>query len=103
MSESGPWRGIHDIGGQLDEPFELTEHDYAPWEKRTHALRELLARKGLLAVDELRLAIESQSESDYVELTYYEQWITAMADIMVAKGIVDRDDLERAIDEARHV
>lgn len=90
-------RGIHDLGGVLDEPFNEEEHEYDPWEKRTHALRELLARKGLLKVDELRRVVESMGAEKYERLTYYEQWIWAMAQIMVERGIVTDDALGRKI------
>ncbi|MEP3846634.1 MAG: ScnB-like protein [Paracoccaceae bacterium] len=92
-------RGIHDLGGVLNEPFNEDEHDYDPWEKRTHALRELLARKGLLKVDELRRAVEELGEEKYKRLTYYEQWIWAMSQIMIERGLVTDDAMGRKIAE----
>ena len=91
--------GVHDLGGQLNEPFNPDEHDYEPWEKRVHALRELLATKSLLRVDELRRMVESLGEHEYKSLTYYEAWIFAISQIMLEKGVVTDDELGRKIAE----
>lgn len=90
-------RGVHDVGGLLCEPFVQTEHAYLPWEKRVHALRELLARKNLLSVDELRRAVEGLGKEKYARLTYYEQWILAISQVMVERGLVTDDELGRQI------
>ena len=87
--------GVHDLGGQLNEPFNPDEHNYEPWEKRVHALRELLATKQLLRVDELRRAVESLGEEEYKRLSYYEAWIHAIAQNMLAKGVVTDEELGR--------
>lgn len=100
-TDDAVFRGIHDIGGQLDEPFEQTEHVYAPWEKRVHALRELLARKQLLSVDELRRAIEGGGAQDYEQLGYYEQWIKAMSQIMIEHGVIESDEFASKVEQVR--
>ncbi|MEM7442134.1 MAG: nitrile hydratase [Pseudomonadota bacterium] len=99
MGDTKELRGVHDVGGLLDEPFEASEHDYLPWEKRVHAIRELLAEKGLLRVDELRRAIESAGEEEYRKLTYYEQWVSAICKVMLERGVVTDDELGRRIAE----
>ena len=93
MTEKHEAQGVHDLGGLLDEPFAADEHEYQPWEKRVHALRELLAQKELLRVDELRRSVESLGEEKYKRLTYYEQWISAIAEVMLERGIVTDDEL----------
>lgn len=93
--------GVHDLGGQLDEPFNPDEHDYLPWEKRVHALRELLAQKSLLRVDELRRAVEGLGEEKYKRLTYYEQWILAISQVMIERGVVSVDELGRRIEAVK--
>jgi hypothetical protein len=82
------FRGVHDLGGLIELPLDQGEHDYAPWEKRVHAIRELLAKKGLLRVDELRRTVESMGEEKYKRLTYYEQWVWAMSQVMIERGII---------------
>ena len=93
--------GVHDLGGRLHEPFNPDEHDYEPWEKRVHALRELLATKGLLRVDELRRTVETLGEEEYKRLSYYEAWTFAMSQIMLAKGLITDDELGRKISEIK--
>lgn len=93
--------GVHDLGGRINEPFQKDEHDYEPWEKRVHALRELLAQKGLLRVDELRRGVEGLGEAKYERLTYYEQWIAAICQVMVERGVVTDDQLGRRIAEVK--
>lgn len=101
MPDSRDLRGMHDVGGLLSEPFSRQEHDYLPWEKRVHALRELLARKNLLRVDELRRSIECLGEEKYRRLSYYEQWILAISQIMIERGVVTSDELARQIEVVR--
>lgn len=95
------YRGVHDLGGVLNEAFTMDEHDYAPWEKRVHAIRELLATKGLLRVDELRRAVEGMGEEKYKRLTYYEQWIWAISQIMMERGLVTNDEIGTRIEVVR--
>jgi len=91
--------GVHDLGGRLNEPFNQDEHDYEPWEKRVHAMRELLATKSLLRVDELRRSVEGFGEERYKRLSYYEQWILAISQVMIERGIVTNDELGRRMAE----
>ncbi|WP_298937649.1 SH3-like domain-containing protein [uncultured Ruegeria sp.] len=95
------YRGVHDLGGLLCEPFAADEHDYAPWEKRVHAVRELLATKGLLRVDELRRAVEGLGAEKYQRLTYYEQWIWAMSQIMLERGLLTDAEIGARVEEVR--
>lgn len=91
--------GVHDLGGALNEPFTPDEHDYEPWEKRVHAVRELLASKQLLRVDELRRAVEGMGEEKYKRLTYYEQWIWAISQVMLERGIFTDAEFGAKIEE----
>lgn len=95
------YRGVHDLGGLLCEPFAPDEHEYEPWEKRVHAVRELLATKGLLRVDELRRAVEGLGEERYQRLSYYEQWIWAISQIMLERGIVTDAEIGTRVETVR--
>ncbi len=103
MSQKHPneLQGIHDLGGMLCEPFNEEEHEYLPWEKRVHALRELLARKKLLSVDELRRSVESMGAEKYRSRSYYEQWIWAMSQVMIEKGVISSDELARRMEQPK--
>ena len=93
---------VHDRGGWPDAgPIDKSEHDYSLWEKRTHALLMLLGSptKRILRVDELRRAIESLSPDAYEKLKYYERWITAIELLMVEKGMLTQEEIDRKAEE----
>ncbi len=71
------------------------------WEKRTDALLVLLSspEKRVMRVDELRRAIESIEPAAYETMGYYERWITAIETIMIEKGILSRDEIDRKVGE----
>jgi hypothetical protein len=89
------------MGGQPAEAINLSEHKYAPWEKRTHAMMILLAEpcRGLLTVDQLRRGIEALGDGEYDRRTYYERWIASIADNLIHKGIITIDELGRKLAE----
>lgn len=94
-------RAHHDMGGLPAGPIEPSEHTYAPWEKRTHALMLLLSEpcRSLMTVDELRLGIETLGEGEYDRLTYYERWIASIANNLLKKGVLTVDELARKLAE----
>ena len=88
----------HDRGGWPGAgPLNRTEHDFSMWEKRTDALLVLLTtpEKQVMRVDELRRAIESLPPETYEKLSYYERWITAIEALMIEKGILTQEEIER--------
>ncbi len=97
-------RGVHDLGGLPgDEPIDLTEHESHAFEKRVNALLRLLSHpdRRVMRVDELRRGIESLSETEYAEYSYYERWVESIRRILVEKGVVDEGELRRKIEEVR--
>lgn len=88
-------RGYHDIGGLDLGPVEQSDHDYALWEKRVDAMLVLLARKGVITVDELRWGIETLGADAYEKLTYYERWIASVTKALLARGVITTDELGR--------
>jgi hypothetical protein len=92
-------RAHHDMGGLSAGPIDLSEHTYAPWEKRTHAMMVLLQGSGVLTTDELRRGIESLGAEEYDRLTYYERWIASIASAMIQKGVFTVDELGRKLAE----
>ena len=88
----------HDIGGLSRYRCVPVERDEAPpdaFGKRVDALRQLLAAKGLMTVDELRRGIESIPPEEYFGLTYYERWLRSIATLMLEKGVVTAEELRR--------
>jgi hypothetical protein len=92
---------IHDRGGWPDAgPVNKAEHDLSMWEKRTDALLALLSRaKQMIRVDELRRAIESLPPDAYEKLTYYERWISAIEALLIEKGVLTKEEIERKVEE----
>ena len=94
-------RGHHDMGGLPAGPIERGEHDYALWENRVHALMQLLSqpKRQLLRVDELRRNIEALPPEAYDEMSYYERWISAIANTLLQRGAITTDELGRKMAE----
>ncbi len=91
--------GIHDLGGK--QGFGRVRHSaaapvfHAPWEKRANALYSLAVRLGVFNMDEYRHAIERMEPRHYLSASYYERSLTSLATLLVEKGLVTREDLER--------
>jgi nitrile hydratase subunit beta len=93
-------RRVHDRGGWPDSgPIERTEHAYTMWEKRTDAIRGILGGKQLIRTDELRRAVESIEPGRYEQLGYYERWSVAIEALLVEKGILTREEIDRKMAE----
>lgn len=96
MSDS-PTPATHDIGGAARFRCTPVEHDEAPpdaFGKRVDALRQVLAQKKMMTVDELRRGIESIPAEEYFTLGYYERWLRSIALLMHEKGHVTAEDLQ---------
>lgn len=96
MSDVTPPPAIHDLGGSARFRCTPVEPDDAPpdaFGKRVDALRQILARKGLMSVDELRRGIEAIPEAEYHALGYYERWLRSISGLMVEKGVVAEGEL----------
>jgi nitrile hydratase subunit beta len=97
MPDDVPPPATHDLGGHPRFRCTAVEpDDEAPpdaFGKRVDALRQLLARRGLMSVDELRRGVEAIPEAEYHALGYYERWLRAISGLMVEKGVVTREEL----------
>ena len=96
MTDAAATPAIHDLGGASRYRCTPVERDEAPpddFGKRVDALRQILAQKQMMTVDELRRGIESIPEAEYFSLTYYERWLTSIAALMVEKGVVVPEEL----------
>jgi hypothetical protein len=91
---------VHDRGGWPEAgPIDRDEHDLSMWEKRTDALMRVLRSKHYMQVDEMRRAIEGIELSRYEQLTYYERWTEAMEVLMIEKGVLTQDEIDRKVAE----
>jgi len=89
--------GIHDMGGMQgmgelgyvrDEPV-----FHAAWEGRVHALSTALGAYGKWRG--LRPEIEAIPAADYLRMSYYERWLTALTERIVKSGLATRAEVER--------
>ena len=93
-------RRVHDRGGWPEAgPIDRAEHVYTMWERRTDAIRGVLGAKHLIRTDELRRAVESLEPSQYEHLSYYERWIVAIEALLIEKGLLSREEIDRKMAE----
>ncbi len=87
---------VHDRGGwPTQEPIDQSEHQIEDWERRTDAVHAVLGNKGLRTVDEMRRAIESLEPDQYESMTYYERWTAALEILMIEKGYLTEEEIDR--------
>jgi hypothetical protein len=72
-----------DMGGLPAEPIQRTEHDMLPWEKRCHALADVLDFHKIINTEEKRRGVEALGAEMVGKLSYYECWIAAFANILL--------------------
>jgi hypothetical protein len=92
-------RGVHDLGGEPAGPIDLAEHERTFFDQRVDAMMRLLAHPehGYYTVDAMRRAIESLPRDQYFGLGYYERWVRAIRRLVVEKGLLTEDELERRL------
>ena len=91
---------VHDRGGwPNDDPIHQVEHVLEDWERRVDALHMVLGQKGVRTTDEMRRAIESLEPSRYESLSYYEKWTAALELLMIEKGILSEDEIDKKMAE----
>jgi len=94
----------NDIGGDASGKIERVEHELLPWEKRCHALADVLDFHKIINTEEKRRGVEALGSEMIGKLSYYERWIVAFANILFQKGILTPGDLAIKMEEleARH-
>jgi nitrile hydratase len=88
--------GIHDMGGMqgLGElEYQKNEPVFkAVWEGRVEALRPALAAHGKWRG--LRTEIELIPAADYLRMSYYQRWLTALIERIRKSGLATRAEIE---------
>ena len=91
--------GMHDLGGRQGFGAIRYAPDapafHAEWEVRVNSLYALAVRLGIFNMDEYRHAIERMDARHYLAASYYERVLTSLASMLMEKGIVTREELER--------
>jgi hypothetical protein len=89
----------NDIGGLTAEPILQVDHDLEPWEKRCHALADVLDFHKIINTEEKRCGVEALGAEMVGKLTYYERWIVAFSNILFRKGILSPTELAEKMKE----
>ena len=88
--------GIHDMGGMQDMgPVQVESNEpvfHMPWERRMFALFNAVD----LPWPVLRSGIESIPPADYLRMSYYEKWLTALGPLLTKAGMVTVAEIESA-------
>ncbi|MBB3354131.1 nitrile hydratase subunit beta [Rhizobium lentis] len=85
----------NDIGGLEAPTIEQTDHELLPWEKRCHALADVLDFHKIINTEEKRRGVEALGSEMVGKLTYYERWIAAFANIAFQKRLITPEELAR--------
>ncbi len=98
---------VHDMGGRFgDGPVEPGSEDdpvfAEEWHARALALTLAAGALGQWNIDISRHARERLSPKDYTRFSYYEKWISALADLLVERGVLTEDDLREAGSAEKH-
>ncbi len=83
----------NDIGGVLSDRFERVDHVLEPWEKRCHALADVLDFHKIINTEEKRRGVEALGSEMIAKLSYYQRWIATFANILFAKGVLTPEEL----------
>jgi nitrile hydratase subunit beta len=91
--------GVHDLGGK--QGFGRAAYPSPPhnetWEPLVRALSAFALRSRVYNMDEFRHAIERMTPRHYINAPYYERHLTAVATLLVEKGLVTREELETLV------
>jgi nitrile hydratase beta subunit len=91
---------IHDMGGRYgDGPVEPEVAEpvfHSAWEARALALTLAVGARRHWSLDTFRYSREALSPKDYSRFGYFEKWLASLANLVLAGGLVTRDELSGA-------
>jgi hypothetical protein len=83
----------NDLGGLAAPKIARTDHPLEPWEKRCHALADVLDFHKIINTEEKRQGVEALGSEIVAQLGYYERWAVAFANLLFHKGIFTPSEL----------
>ena len=89
------------MGGEAAGLVRHDQHDFALWEKRVDALMILGSGRGHFTVDGLRRALEDMGAQAFEDMSYYERWIAAINENLVAAGVYSIEELGAKMQEVQ--
>ncbi|MGV6805964.1 MAG: nitrile hydratase subunit beta [Ruegeria sp.] len=98
---------VHDMGGRFGDGPVCPDAEDAPvfseeWHGRALAVTLAAGALGQWNIDTSRHARERLSPKDYARFSYYEKWISALADLLVETKVLSLDDLQDAEESEVH-
>ena len=97
--------GAHDLGGMHGfgpvepEPNEPVFH--GEWERRVFAMNVATGLLGTWNIDMSRHARELMPPAEYLATSYYEHWLWGLEHLLVAQGLLTREEIEARVDAVR--
>ena len=93
-------RGHHDVGGVPGAgAIDKSQHELSDWEIMADAVNQALGARGIKRTDEMRRAREEMDAEAYRDMNYYERWIASIETILIEKGILKKDEIDRKVVE----
>jgi nitrile hydratase subunit beta len=93
--------GIHDMGGMQDMgPIKYEKNEpvfHAEWEARVFAMFLAAGAWHKWNLDAFRHTREVLPPDDYLRVSYYEQWLSGLRDLLVRRGLVTAAEIESGV------
>jgi len=89
IADMGGMQGFGPVVRNDDEPLFKAE-----WEETTFAVNLLLLAAGCFNIDESRHSMERMAPLEYLKTSYFEHWLHSLEDLLIAKGIVTREEYD---------
>jgi len=90
--------GIHDMGGMQDMgPIKYEKNEpvfHAEWEARVFAMFLAAGAWHKWNLDAFRHTREVLPPDDYLRMSYYEQWLSGLLDLLVRSGLVTTAEIQ---------
>ena len=92
---------VHDMGGRFGDGPVRPDPEGAPvfaedWHARALAVTLAAGALGQWTLDRSRFQREALAPAEYARFSYYEKWVAGLAELLVAQGVVTRDELAGA-------
>lgn len=98
--------GVHDLGGVhgfgpiVAEPEATEPVFHGDWEAAVLTSMYTTLSLGHWSLDEFRSTIERSAPVDYLSRRYYEKWLAALEELVVAHGLLTADEIAAGVAEA---
>ncbi len=92
VNDVGGMQGFGPVEQELGEPA-----FHSDWEAHVFAMNRALLGAGVYDLDEFRDAVERMDPQHYLASSYYEKWFCALRTLCVEKGVLTREEVERAL------